>query len=156
MSATSSSPTKSRFLFAIPTRTELNACWELGRLSNGMGCWVCWFPLGACCASWLLWTRTYTFCIAFSMTMAYHAHHDFPFTTLLTRLALYLALCSGIKSVIMTIDDILDHDIDARVARTKDRALPRGAISRERAWMWFALQCVVGVGLGWMLLNRTT
>ncbi|KAI5885265.1 UbiA-domain-containing protein [Schizophyllum commune H4-8] len=125
-------------LFALPTKTELRACWELGRLSNGMGCWVCWFPL------------------AFSMTMAYHAHHDMPFATLLARLALYLGLCSGIKSVIMTIDDILDHDIDARVARTKNRALPRGAISRERAWLWFVLQCVVGVGLGWVLLNRTT
>ncbi|KAL1702702.1 UbiA prenyltransferase family-domain-containing protein [Schizophyllum commune] len=135
---TASTPHSPPSLFLLPTKTELRACWELGRLSNGMGCWVCWFPL------------------AFSMTMAYHAHHDMPLTTLLTRLALYLGLCSGIKSVIMTIDDILDHDIDARVARTKDRALSRGAISRERAWLWFALQCVIGVGLGWTLLNRTT
>lgn len=47
----------------------------------------------------------------------------------------------------MTIDDILDHDIDSLVVRTKSRALPRGAISLERAWIFFAVQVVLGVYL---------
>ncbi|TRM70642.1 UbiA prenyltransferase family-domain-containing protein [Schizophyllum amplum] len=125
-------------LFAPPTATELRGCWELGRLSNGMGCWVCWFPL------------------AFSLAMAYHAHPDMSCITLASRLALYIGLCSGVKSVIMTIDDILDHDIDARVERTKNRALPRGAISRPRAWLWFASQCAVGIWLAYTILNPLT
>ncbi len=33
----------------------------------------------------------------------------------------------------MAIDDILDYDIDASVECTKNRALPRGAISNSRS-----------------------
>ena len=88
----------------------------------------------------------------------------------LTRAAIYFSLCIGIKclaslfylfsykpsnlsSQIMTIDDILDYDIDANVERTKNRALPRGAISIERAWLFFALQVVIGVSLAYKLLS---
>ncbi len=53
----------------------------------------------------------------------------------------------------MTIDDILDYDIDAHVERTKARAIPRGAISIERAWLFFALQVVVGVYLANIFLS---
>ncbi|KAI4517540.1 UbiA prenyltransferase [Schizophyllum commune Loenen D] len=138
MSAASSSPTKSRFLFAIPTRTELNACWELGRLSNGMGCWVCWFPL------------------AFSMAMAYHAMPDLPGWYAAYRGILFIALCCGVKCLIMTIDDILDADVDALVERTKNRVLPRGDITMARAWLFFAIQSVVGAGLAYAILKPYT
>ncbi len=53
----------------------------------------------------------------------------------------------------MTIDDILDYDIDANVERTKNRALPRGAISIERAWLFFALQVMIGVFLAYKVLS---
>ncbi len=53
----------------------------------------------------------------------------------------------------MTIDDILDYDIDANVERTKKRALPRGAISIERAWLFFAMQVVVGVAVAYKVLS---
>lgn len=53
----------------------------------------------------------------------------------------------------MTIDDILDRDIDANVERTKNRALPRGAISIERAWLFFALQVIVGTALAFKVLS---
>jgi 4-hydroxybenzoate polyprenyltransferase len=55
----------------------------------------------------------------------------------------------------MTIDDILDYDIDALVERTKERAIPRGAISLRRAWVFFGLQVVIGVCLAFKVLSRT-
>jgi 4-hydroxybenzoate polyprenyltransferase len=55
----------------------------------------------------------------------------------------------------MTIDDLLDYDIDARVERTKNRAIPRGAISLPRAWLFFGVQVVLGVYLAMTTLSRT-
>lgn len=55
----------------------------------------------------------------------------------------------------MVIDDLLDADIDALVERTKNRPLPRGAISRNRAWVFFGLQVVVGVCLAIKVLSST-
>ncbi|KAI3615753.1 4-hydroxybenzoate polyprenyl transferase [Moniliophthora roreri] len=94
--------------------------------------------------------------LAFSMTMCYHATPSLSWLDLSQRGALYILLCCGVKSLIMTIDDILDHDIDAKVERTKNRPIPRGDIGLLRAWMWFTLQVIVGVQLGYNLLNRLT
>ncbi len=44
----------------------------------------------------------------------------------------------------MTIDDILDSDIDAQVERTNKRA-----IFAQRAWLFFALQALIGVSLAY-------
>jgi len=55
----------------------------------------------------------------------------------------------------MTIDDILDADIDGKVERTKNRALPRGAISMERAWLLFFIQVIIGVALAFKCLSPT-
>ncbi|KAK0234485.1 hypothetical protein EDD85DRAFT_955299 [Armillaria nabsnona] len=46
-----------------------------------------------------------------------------------------------------------DYDIDANVECTKNRALPRGAISIERAWLFFALQVVIGIFLAYKVLS---
>ena len=56
----------------------------------------------------------------------------------------------------MTIDDILDADIDAKVPRTHKRAIPRGDISLARAWMFCILQAVIGVFLASRLLKPYT
>jgi 4-hydroxybenzoate polyprenyltransferase len=55
----------------------------------------------------------------------------------------------------MTIDDLLDYDIDGLVERTKNRALPRGAISLVRAWQFFGLQVISGVFLAMTTLSPT-
>lgn len=44
-----------------------------------------------------------------------------------------------------TYNDILDRDIDAKVARTRLRPIPSGAVSMKRAWVWLLLQCLVGL-----------
>jgi 4-hydroxybenzoate polyprenyltransferase len=55
----------------------------------------------------------------------------------------------------MTIDDILDYDVDVLVERTKTRPIPRGAVTLERAWLFFALQVVLGVYLATHVLSTT-
>ncbi|KAK0440049.1 UbiA prenyltransferase family-domain-containing protein [Desarmillaria tabescens] len=122
-------------LLAPLTRTEVGACWELCRLQNGMGCATVLLP------------------VAWSLAMVYHAYPQLTGLECLNRAAVYFFLCIGIKCLIMTIDDILDYDIDAKVERTKNRPLPRGAISIERAWLFFALQAVIGVFLAYKVLS---
>lgn len=46
-----------------------------------------------------------------------------------------------------TYNDILDRDIDAKVARTRGRPLPSGAVSLKAAWAWLLLQCLVGAAV---------
>ncbi|KAJ7037625.1 UbiA prenyltransferase [Mycena alexandri] len=106
---------------------EIRACWELCRLHNNIGFWVVWIPT------------------AWSIAMAYNANPEISGTQALRRAVQYIPLCIGIKSLIMTIDDLLDYDIDALVERTKHRAIPRGAISLERAWVFFCLQTALGI-----------
>ncbi|KAJ7931816.1 UbiA prenyltransferase [Mycena leptocephala] len=124
-------------LLSLPTGTEIQACWELCRLHNNIGFWVVWLPS------------------AWSIAMAYHSLPEITGSDALMTGALYVPLCFGIKSLIMTIDDILDHDIDGVVARTKNRALPRGAISLGRAWLFFTIQVVLGVYLATQCLGET-
>ncbi|KAJ7869592.1 UbiA prenyltransferase family, partial [Mycena olivaceomarginata] len=126
------------WLFSLPNLTEIKACWELCRLNNNIGFWVVWLPL------------------TYSLAMAYHARPEISGTDTLIKGAIYVPLCVGIKSLIMTIDDILDRDVDGLVARTKGRALPRGAISLERAWLFFTIQVALGIYLAINCLGETS
>ena len=40
-----------------------------------------------------------------------------------------------------TYNDIVDRDFDAKVARTRARPIPSGAVSVRQAWMFLAAQC---------------
>ncbi|WP_414900829.1 4-hydroxybenzoate octaprenyltransferase [Sphingomonas flavalba] len=42
-------------------------------------------------------------------------------------------------------NDIVDRDLDARVARTRGRPLASGAVGLKAAWAWLALLCLVGL-----------
>lgn len=46
-----------------------------------------------------------------------------------------------------TWNDILDREIDAKVARTALRPLPSGAVSLKQAIAWLLIQCGVGFGV---------
>ena len=42
-------------------------------------------------------------------------------------------------------NDIVDRDLDAQVARTRDRPLASGRVSLRAAWLWLLLLCAVGL-----------
>ncbi|MBW6524553.1 4-hydroxybenzoate octaprenyltransferase [Sphingomonas sp. RHCKR47] len=42
-------------------------------------------------------------------------------------------------------NDIVDRDLDASVARTRNRPLASGAVSLRAAWVWLLLLCLVGL-----------
>jgi len=42
-------------------------------------------------------------------------------------------------------NDIVDADLDRRVARTAARPVASGAVSRKAAWVWLAALCLVGL-----------
>lgn len=63
---------------------------------------------------------------------------------------LVLLFCAGsvaMRGAGCTYNDILDRDIDAKVARTALRPLPSGAVSLRQAWAWLLIQCLVGFGV---------
>ena len=64
----------------------------------------------------------------------------------------WLAVLFAIGAIAMrgagcTYNDILDRDIDAKVARTALRPLPSGAVSLKKAWLWLLAQCGVGLAV---------
>jgi 4-hydroxybenzoate polyprenyltransferase len=42
-------------------------------------------------------------------------------------------------------NDIVDRDLDAKVARTRTRPLVSGAVTLKAAWVWLLLLCVIGL-----------
>jgi 4-hydroxybenzoate polyprenyltransferase len=63
---------------------------------------------------------------------------------------LWLAILFGIGAVAMrgagcTYNDIVDRDLDAKVARTADRPLAAGTVSLKRAWVFLIAQCLAGL-----------
>jgi 4-hydroxybenzoate polyprenyltransferase len=62
----------------------------------------------------------------------------------------YLLVLFGIGSIAMrgagcVYNDIVDRDLDAQVARTRDRPVASGRVSVRAAWNWLFLLCLVGL-----------
>jgi len=67
-----------------------------------------------------------------------------------------LLLLFGLGAIAMrgagcTYNDIVDRDIDAKVARTRSRPLPSGQVSLGQAWAWLFMQCLIGLAVLLML-----
>ncbi|MDE2264254.1 MAG: 4-hydroxybenzoate octaprenyltransferase, partial [Alphaproteobacteria bacterium] len=70
----------------------------------------------------------------------------------------YMIALFGIGAIVMrgagcTYNDIVDRDFDAKVARTRGRPIPSGAVSVKQAWMFAAGLCLIGL-LILLQLNR--
>lgn len=67
------------------------------------------------------------------------------------RIVYYLALFAigaiAMRGAGCTYNDLVDHEIDSRVARTRSRPLPSGRVSRMQAKIFMALQSLVGLGV---------
>ena len=61
--------------------------------------------------------------------------------------ALFIIGAVAMRGAGCTYNDILDRDIDAKVARTALRPLPSGAVTLKQAWMWLLAQCGVGLAV---------
>ena len=62
----------------------------------------------------------------------------------------WLLLLFGVGSIVMrgagcTYNDIVDRDFDAKVARTRGRPIPSGAVSLREAWLFLGAQCAIGL-----------
>lgn len=61
--------------------------------------------------------------------------------------ALFIVGAVAMRGAGCTYNDILDKDIDAKVARTALRPLPSGAVTTKQAWIWLLAQCVIGLAV---------
>ena len=101
---------------------------RLMRLDRPIGTWLLYWP-----------------CVFGLMLGATAA--DRPFTSLRDW---WLIVLFGIGSIVMrgagcTYNDIVDRDIDAKVARTRGRPIPSGAVTVRQAWLFLAAQLLIGL-----------
>ena len=71
---------------------------------------------------------------------------------------LYFLVLFGVGAVVMrgagcTYNDIVDRDIDAKVARTRLRPIPSGAVTVRQAWLFLVAQLAAGLAV-LVQLNR--
>ena len=64
---------------------------------------------------------------------------------LLYQLVLYFIGAVAMRGAGCTFNDVIDHDIDSAVARTRSRPLPSGRVSRKQAKIFIGLQALVGL-----------
>ncbi len=75
------------------------------------------------------------------------------------RQIIFFALLMFIGSVVMrgagcAYNDIVDRDLDAKVARTRGRPIPSGQVSIRAAWIFLALLALIGLAI-LLYFNRT-
>lgn len=70
-----------------------------------------------------------------------------PLAVTLKALALFSAGALVMRGAGCTINDILDRDLDNKVARTCERPLASGRVSVPRAVAWLGVQCFTGLGI---------
>jgi 4-hydroxybenzoate polyprenyltransferase len=101
---------------------------RLMRLDRPVGTWLLFWPC--------------TFGLMLGATAG-----DRPFSSLRDW---WLVVLFGLGSIVMrgagcTYNDIVDRDIDAKVARTRGRPIPSGAVTLREAWLFLVAQCAVGL-----------
>lgn len=71
----------------------------------------------------------------------------FDLTRFVTHLLLFFIGAVAMRGAGCTYNDLVDHDIDQAVARTRSRPLPSGRVTRRQAKIFMALQALVGLGV---------
>src|SRR5262249_25094198 len=101
---------------------------QLMRLDRPIGAWLLFWP----CAMGLVLG-------AIADSRPFTGWHD-----------VWLLLLFAIGAIVMrgagcTWNDIVDRDIDAKVARTRGRPIPSGAVRLRDAWLFLLAQGVIGL-----------
>ncbi|MGO8658490.1 UbiA family prenyltransferase, partial [Rhizobium ruizarguesonis] len=63
-------------------------------------------------------------------------------SVLVSHLFLYFVGAVAMRGAGCTYNDLVDHEIDMEVARTRSRPLPSGRVSRRRAKIFIGLQAL--------------
>ena len=110
---------------------------RLARLDRPIGTWLLYWP-----------------CV-FGLSLGAAQHHRgyLHAATDWGLLALFAVGAMVMRGAGCTYNDIMDRDIDAKVARTRGRPIPSGAVSVRQAWVFAAAQCAVGFVI-LLCLNR--
>ncbi|WP_411033549.1 4-hydroxybenzoate octaprenyltransferase [Shinella sp. BYT-45] len=69
----------------------------------------------------------------------------FDWLRFLAHLLLFLVGAVAMRGAGCTYNDLVDHDIDQAVARTRSRPLPSGRVTRRQAKVFMALQALAGL-----------
>ncbi len=83
-----------------------------------------------------------------SATLAANAAIDqglYSGSLLVSHLLLYFIGSVAMRGAGCTYNDLVDHEIDMEVARTRSRPLPSGRVTRARAKIFIGLQALVGL-----------
>ncbi|MCZ6637523.1 MAG: 4-hydroxybenzoate octaprenyltransferase [Alphaproteobacteria bacterium] len=78
-----------------------------------------------------------------------------PAGRLMELAALFAAGAIVMRGAGCTFNDIVDRDLDAKVARTRMRPIPSGAVSVRAAVMFLVLELMIGLGILAMFNNFT-
>ncbi len=90
----------------------------------------------------LMWPCFWSAALAGNAAMAQGA---FSFGRFVFHLFLFFLGAVAMRGAGCTYNDIVDHDIDMQVARTRSRPLPSGRVSRLQAKIFLLLQALVGL-----------
>jgi 4-hydroxybenzoate polyprenyltransferase len=71
--------------------------------------------------------------------------HFFSGAQLIYHLVLYFIGAVAMRGAGCTYNDLVDHDIDMQVARTRSRPLPSGRVTRRQAKIFIGLQALAGL-----------
>jgi len=114
-------PDSERRRLAMRLPEQLRPYWLLARFDRPIGSWLLFWP-----GAW-------------AIALAGHAIDRWD-------LILWFALGAiAMRGAGCVYNDIVDRDLDRRVARTAARPLASGRISLNAAWAWLALLCLVGL-----------
>src|SRR5690348_6940196 len=117
-----------RFRFIDRAPAKIEPYLRLMRLDRPIGIWLLFWP-----------------CVfGLELGTAFLAETTFP-------KGLHILLCA-LGAILMrgagcTYNDIVDRNIDARVARTRGRPIPSGAVTVKQAWIFMAVQLAMALGI---------
>jgi 4-hydroxybenzoate polyprenyltransferase len=92
----------------------------------------------------LMWPCFWSAALAANVAMS---AGQFSFTRLCWHLFLFFAGSVAMRGAGCTYNDLVDHEIDMSVARTRSRPLPSGRVTRLQAKIFMVLQALVGLAV---------